>query len=175
VALEVVLAGLPAGFAVPILVVQHIASGFLDGLVDWLDDRVALPVARAFDGSSAAPGVWFAPEGVHLVLDDRMHTRFDTQSVAGYHRPAADVLLCSVARVARQQAVSVVLTGMGSDGASGTAAIRGAGGLTIAQDRASSLIYGMPRAAAEAGAEIVLPLDAIGATLSRLLPVGVAV
>lgn len=174
VALETVLSRLPAGFAVPVLVVQHITSGFLDGFVDWLDERIALPVRRALDGSSVGPGVWFAPDDVHLVLDDTMRTRFDTQSVAGYHRPAADVLLSSVARVAREQAVSVVLTGMGSDGAAGTAAIRGAGGLTIAQDEASSLLYGMPRAAAEAGAELILPLDAIGPALTRLLPVAAA-
>lgn len=168
-ALEAVLSGLPAGFHVPVLVVQHIATGFLDGLVDWLDDRAALPVGRARDGSLVGPGVWFAPEGAHLVLDDEMRTRFDSQSVAGYHKPAADVLLSSVARVAGKEAVSVVLTGMGSDGAEGTAAVRGAGGLTIAQDRPSSVIYGMPRAAAEAGAELVLPLDAIGPALSRLV------
>lgn len=174
VALEAVLSRVPAGFAVPVLVVQHITSGFLDGFVDWLDERVALPVRRALDGSPVGPGVWFAPEGAHLVLDDGMRMRFDTQSVAGYHRPAADVLLSSVARVARAQSVSVVLTGMGSDGAAGTAAIRSGGGLTIAQDQASSVLYGMPRAAAEAGAELILPLEAIGPALSRLLPVAVA-
>jgi len=172
VALETVLSALPAGFAVPVLVVQHIATGFIDGLVDWLDDHTALPVGHAHDGSVAGPGAWFAPEGAHLVLDDDMRTRFDTQSVAGYHRPAADVLLSSVARVAGARAVSVVLTGMGSDGAEGTAAVRGAGGLTIAQDQASSVIYGMPRAAAEAGAELVLPLEAIGPALSRMVAVG---
>lgn len=174
VALENVLSTLPAGFPVPVLVVQHISSGFLDGFVDWLDGRVALPVRRALDRSRLRAGVWFAPEGVHLVLDDTMCTRFDSQTVVGYHRPAADVLLSSVARVAQEQAVSVVLTGMGADGAAGTAAVRGAGGLTIAQDQASSLLYGMPRAAAEAGAQLILPLDAIGPTLSRLLPVAAA-
>jgi two-component system chemotaxis response regulator CheB len=170
-ALDTVLTALPARFGVPILVVQHISTGFLDGLIRWLDDRTALPVRRARDGARVEPGVWFAPEDAHLVLDDEMHTRFDTQSVAGYHRPAADVLLSSVARAAGRHAVSVVLTGMGSDGAEGTAAIRGAGGLAIAQDQASAVIYGMPRAAAEAGAQLVLPLDAVGPTLSSLTAV----
>jgi two-component system chemotaxis response regulator CheB len=174
VALEAVLAALPARFRVPVLVVQHISTGFLGGLIGWLDGRAALPVKGAPDGSPVEPGVWFAPEGAHLVLDDQMRTQFDTQTVAGYHRPAADVLLSSVARVAGERAVSVVLTGMGSDGAEGTAAVRGAGGLTIAQDEPTSVIYGMPRAAAEAGAELVLPLDAIGPALSRLVPMGSA-
>lgn len=171
-ALEALLRGLPAAFAVPVLVVQHISTGFLDGLVDWLDERAALPVRRARAGAAAGAGVWFAPEGAHLVVDDRMRTQFDTQSVAGYHRPAADVLLSSVARVAGARGVSVVLTGMGSDGAQGTAAVRSARGLTIAQDEASSVIYGMPRAAAEAGAELVLPLERIASALTGLVPVG---
>ena len=171
-ALQALLRDLPADFRVPVLVVQHIADGFLEGLVGWLDDHAGISVRQARDDTPVEPGVRFAPDAAHLVVDDRMRTRFDTQSVAGYHRPSADVLLSSVARVAGAGAVSVVLTGMGSAGAEGTAAVRSAGGLTIAQDEPSSLIYGMPRAAAEAGAELVLPLESIAPALARLVPAG---
>lgn len=170
VALCTVLAALPADFAVPIVVVQHIAHGFLDGLIAWLDGRIVLPVRQASDGQRLAAGVALAPEHAHLVLDRGLRTRFDADQVAGYHRPSADVLLSSLARVGGSRSVAVVLTGMGTDGAEGLAAVRAAGGLTMAQNESSSVVYGMPRAAAEAGAELVMPPAEIGAVLSRLRP-----
>jgi two-component system chemotaxis response regulator CheB len=151
-----------------VLVVQHMSPGFLDGLIAWLDPRVGPRVRRAPDGAPARPGVWFAPEGAHLVLDRSLRMLHDAESVAGYHRPAADMLFTSVAAAVGRRAVSVVLTGMGSDGAEGTGAVRGAGGLTIAQDRGTSAIFGMPRAAAEQGAEQILPLHEIGRALRDL-------
>ena len=169
-ALRTVLGSLPADFPVPIVVVQHIAQGFLAGLVDWLDGQVAVPVAMASDRLVLGPGVWMAPEGAHLVVGPGLIARLDHQTVAGYHRPAADVLFVSLASAAGTDAAAAVLTGMGSDGAEGVAALRAAGGLTIAQDQASSLIYGMPRAAAEFGAERILPLTDIGPALRRLAP-----
>lgn len=168
VALLAVLEPLPADFPVPILVVQHIAAGFLDGLVSWLDAAVAVQVRRARDRSSVGPGVWFAPDDAHLMLDARLRTHFDSATVSGYHRPAGDVLLTSIAAAVGPRGTAVVLTGMGSDGAQGTAAVRAAGGLTIAQDEGSSVVYGMPRAAAEEGAELVLPLGQIGPVLAGL-------
>jgi two-component system chemotaxis response regulator CheB len=167
-ALDAVLAELPADYPLPVLVVQHMSSGFLDGLIAWLDPRVGPPVRRAPDGFPARPGVWFAPEGAHLVLDGSRRMVHDTESISGYHRPAGDMLFTSVAAAVGQRAVSVVLTGMGSDGAEGTEAVRGAGGLTIAQDQKTSAIFGMPRAAAEHGAELILPLHEIGQALRRL-------
>ncbi len=156
----------------PVLAVQHIASGFLEGLIEWLDQRVPLPVRVAREGCRTEPGVWFAPDDAHLVLDGTLRTRFDTETVAGYHRPAADVLFTSVAAAVGSGAATVVLTGMGSDGADGTAAVRAAGGLTMAQDEETSAVFGMPRAAAEQGAEVILPLTEIGGALSRLKPAG---
>lgn len=170
-ALASLLAALPAGFRLPILVVQHMADGFLDGLIGWLGTRAALPVRPARDGVPLESGVWFAPEHAHLVVDERRRTVFDAESIAGYHRPAADVLFTSMAAAVGAGAVSVVLTGMGSDGADGTAAVRAAGGLTIAQDRETSAIFGMPRAAAEQGAELILPLPEITRRLVELAPV----
>jgi two-component system chemotaxis response regulator CheB len=167
-ALDAVLSELPADYPLPVLVVQHMSPGFLDGLIAWLDPRVGPPVRRAPDGARAGPGVWFAPEGAHLVLDGTHRMVHDTESISGYHRPAADMLFTSVAAAVGRRAVSVVLTGMGSDGAEGTGAVRAAGGLTIAQDRDTSAIFGMPRAAAEHGAEQILPLHEIGRALRDL-------
>jgi two-component system chemotaxis response regulator CheB len=172
-ALGAVLSELPEDYPLPVLVVQHMSPGFLDGLIAWLDSRVRLPVRRSADGEPARPGVWFAPEGAHLVLDESRRMVHDAESISGYHRPAADMLFTSMAATAGRRAVSVVLTGMGSDGAEGTGAVRGAGGLTIAQDRDTSAIFGMPRAAAEHGAELILPLQEIGRALRRLGTAGV--
>jgi two-component system chemotaxis response regulator CheB len=92
----------------------------------------------------------------------------DRVTVCGAHRPSGDELLSSLARSAGAGAVAVVMTGMGRDGAAGMAEVGAAGGTTIAQDEASSAIYGMPHAAAELGAEMILPLDAIGPELLAL-------
>jgi two-component system chemotaxis response regulator CheB len=167
-ALLEVLSRLPPEYPVPVLIVQHMSDGFTTGLARWLDQQIPLPVAMAEAGSSPRRGVWFAPEGSHLVLDRALRMCLDGALEAGAHRPAADVLLTTVARAAGAGAVGVVLTGMGRDGAEGVAAIRAAGGLTIAQDEATSVVWGMPRAAAERGAQLVLPLEKIGLTLSGL-------
>jgi two-component system chemotaxis response regulator CheB len=97
-----------------------------------------------------------------------MRLMLDVTTDVGVHRPAVDVLLEGVARAAGSGTVGVVLTGMGRDGADGIAAVRAAGGLTIAQDESTSVVWGMPRAAAEQGVELVLPLAQIGSALSAL-------
>ena len=167
-ALEQVLRALPADFPVPVLALQHITTGFLDGLLTWLDEVVRLPVRVPRDGQPLQPGIWFAPEDAHLVVDRGGILRFDRHTVGGWHRPSADVLFTSVAASVGPGAVGVILTGMGSDGADGVAAIRAGKGFTIAQDESTSAIYGMPRAAAEQGADLILPLKDIGPTLASL-------
>lgn len=167
-ALEAVLAELPEDFPLPVLVVQHMAEGFIDGLIGWLDDRVPLPVAIARDGQRAGPGVWFAPDDAHLLLEPALTLRLDRETEAGAHRPSADMLLQSMASAAASGAVGVVLTGMGRDGAEGVDRIERAGGRVIAQDEETSAVFGMPRAAADAGAHAVLPLSEIAAALRRL-------
>jgi len=164
-----VLGALPADYPLPVLVVQHIASGFVDGLVRMLDDAIALPVATARDGAELAPGVWLAPEDAHLTLTRSRRLRLDRETVRGRHRPSADLLLESLADVLGPAAVAVVLTGMGRDGAEGVTAIEARGGLALAQDEASSSIYGMPRAAVAAGARPLSP-SAIAQTLRKLVP-----
>lgn len=165
-ALHALLAQLPSDFPIPLLVVQHIASGFLDGLVRWLNDSVAVPVGIAQQGAMLASGVTFAPNDSHLGLREG-GLELDRDTVAGPHRPSGDLLLGSLA-ARGADAVAVVLTGMGRDGANGLAAVARAGGLTIAQDESSCAVYGMPRAAAERGAELRLAPADIGAALSRL-------
>jgi two-component system chemotaxis response regulator CheB len=173
-ALAAVIESLSADFAVPILVVQHIAAGFTEGLVQWLKRAAALPVELAREGDALAPGVWVAPEGAHLVVERDGRLGLDRATVSGHHRPSGDLMLRSLADTAGSLAVAVVLTGMGRDGAQGAAAVRAAGGLAIAQDEATSAIYGMPRAAVEAGVDLVLSPSEIAATLAALEPVPMA-
>ena len=118
-------------------------------------------LARAHD--RIAPGVWIAPDGAHLAAR-RATARSSSTGDAprGRTGPSGDVLFASLAATLGRDAVAVVLTGMGRDGAAGAAAVRAAGGFTIAQDEATSAIYGMPRAAAEHGVDRVLPLAEIG-------------
>jgi two-component system chemotaxis response regulator CheB len=173
-ALETVLAGLPADFPTPVLVVQHMTAGFIGGLVRWLDKRVPLHVDFPREGQPAMPGVWFAPEDAHLRLESPMTLTLDADTDVGPHRPSADVLLESMAEAAGAGAIGVVLTGMGRDGAAGVAKLHRGGGSAIAQDEASSVVFGMPRAAAEAGAELVLPVSQIAGALRQLTPLGAA-
>jgi two-component system, chemotaxis family, protein-glutamate methylesterase/glutaminase len=163
-ALMHVLRDLPIDFELPVLVVQHMGDGFIDRLASWLDASVPLTVRVASDGEPLEPGVRLAPNGAHLRLASR-RLELDRITVCGAHRPSGDVLLSSVARSVGAGAVAVVMTGMGRDGAAGLAEVAAAGGRTIAQDEASSAIYGMPRVAAELGARSILTLDAIGPAL----------
>ena len=166
VALVELLSQLPAAFPIPLLVVQHISAGFTEGLVRWLNDAVALPVRLARNEQNADPGVWFAPADAHLTLGPAFTVSLDSTTTVGPHRPSVDVLLTSLARVAGRDAVGVVLTGMGRDGAAGVAAIHAAGGLVVAQDAESSVVDGMPAAARRAGAELSRAPKDIGTLLA---------
>ncbi len=167
-ALLSVLEALPGDFPIPVMVVQHIASGFLGGLVNWLQQQIPLRVGIAAEGDRAGPGVWFAPEHAHLELGPAMHFSLDEVRGLNAHCPAVDVLFSSVAETLRESVLGVVLSGMGRDGAEGVKAIRAAGGCVIAQDEGSAAVHGMPRAAAEVGAYPVLPLGEIGPVLKAL-------
>ncbi len=168
-ALETILGRLPADFPVPVLVVQHMAPGFIEGFARWLDHKLSIEVGIAAEGDRATPGVWFAPDGVHLLLTGSMRFALEPEP-EGAHRPSVDVLLGSLAEAGGSEAVGVVLTGMGRDGADGAAEVRDAGGVLIAQDEASSVVYGMSRAVAEDGADLVASPPEIAAALSALRP-----
>ncbi len=162
------LGALPADYQVPILIAQHIGAGFAAGLASWLDQTVPVPVALAVDGVPVGSGAWVAPDRAHLRLTKAGLLSVDTCAVADPYRPSADALLESIAATARSAGVAVVLTGMGADGAVGAAAVRARGGLVLAQDEASSAVFGMPRAAIEHGAELALAPGEIASFLRGL-------
>lgn len=156
-AVATVLAELPADFEVPIMIVQHMSPGFVGEMAAWLDGTVRLPVSMALDGSLLEAGAWLAPDGAHLTLDRALRMRLERERGGALHVPSGNALLSSIARSAGSRGVGVVLTGMGRDGVDGLVAMGTAGALTIAQDEASSVLYGMPRAAAAAGVDLELP------------------
>jgi two-component system chemotaxis response regulator CheB len=166
-----VLNGLPDSFSLPILFVLHISEPFGTAFADWLDGQTARRVSYAKEGeliSAAAGKVLMAPPGQHLsVRDGRL--RLSLEAERHSCRPSVDVLFDSLARDFGAAACAALLTGMGRDGAAGLLKIRQAGGLTLAQDEASSVIYGMPREAALLGAAThILPLSEIGPFLGRI-------
>ncbi|ALK96418.1 chemotaxis protein CheB [Massilia sp. WF1] len=168
----VALARLFAGWQPPpdtaAVVIQHIDSSFAARLVKWLGEQTSAKVAAIADGDHLAGGVvQVATTADHLRLAPGHRLRYDAHPRDELHRPSIDVFFRSVARYWERGGVGVLLTGMGRDGAAGLLAMREAGQSTIAQDEASSAVYGMPRAAAELGAaQHILPLDNISKALS---------
>jgi len=162
------LSALPDDYPVPLLIVQHMAAGFTDGLVRWLDRAAGMPVGVAADGMPARPGAWIAPHGAHLALTASGHLALDRHAAAGPCRPPGDLLLESIAGAAGRNGVALVLSGMGTDGAAGAAAVQRAGGLAIAQDEKSSAVFGMPRAAIDRGVGVVLSPGEIAGRLRGL-------
>ena len=164
-ALAQLLAGL-AGVSAPVLIVQHIHAQFVDGLAAWMRRVAPLEVRIATHGEQPEPAVvYFGPPDVHLRVAGGLRIILDPKP-ASMHRPSADQLFLSAAEHAGRSALGVVLTGMGDDGARGLLAIRNRGGLTIAQDEATSAVFGMPRAAEMSGAAVkVLPLAEIAAEI----------
>jgi two-component system chemotaxis response regulator CheB len=162
---------LPAECRAKVLIVQHIARGFAPGFADWLNRESPYEVRVARHGEQLAEGVALvAPNGVHLEVDGERVRLADTLPV-NCCRPSVDVLFSSLARsLLAPSTVAVLLTGMGRDGADGMAELRARGGYNIAQDEASSAVFGMPRAAIALGAvDQTLPLGDIPAVLGQLL------
>ncbi len=160
------LAGLPATFPAAVLVVQHIAQGFSQGMAEWLADASAIPLALASDEMPVRPGqAILAPDRADLLIKPDGTVRLSMSPLL-LQRPSIDITMTAVAELYGTSAVGILLTGMGRDGAVGMRAIRRAGGLTIAQDEASCTIFGMPRAAIELGAaELVLSPEQMLAVL----------
>jgi two-component system chemotaxis response regulator CheB len=170
-ALAVVLAALPKQLRAPIVICQHITPGFSDDLAIWLQAETGHRVREAEHGQRMVRGEFFiAPAGKHMQVRGDGTVRLDDSAAVGGFKPSCDVLLKSVAVEFADRAIGVVLTGMGRDGAKGLKDIRNAGGHTIAQDAATSVVFGMPGEAVELGAaEVVLPLDAVAPQLVRWL------
>lgn len=170
-ALATILGSLPEGFPVPIVVAQHVTEGFGAGLVSWLDQQTALAVKLAAPGLPLQAGeVLVAPDNCHLYVNRRGEAALKPPVAGDHHYPSADVLFHSVALVYGKTAVGIILTGMGSDGARGLYELRQSGAHTIAQDEATSVIYGMPGTAVKLNAvEQIRPLSEIAATLLKLV------
>jgi two-component system chemotaxis response regulator CheB len=162
---------LPPDLPVPVVVVQHIVEGFLPGLAAWLRSEVPFPVGVAGHGERLEPGaVYLAPDGAHLEVDGRLRAALSDADPVGGFRPSATVLFRSLARGLGPRAVGVVLTGMGRDGLEGARELRGAGGRVLAQDEATSVVFGMPGAVAQAGvAHLVAPVEELAADLTATL------
>jgi two-component system chemotaxis response regulator CheB len=171
-ALQKLLADLPYDFPVPILVVQHIGAHFTQSFATWLDSVVPLSVVVASPGAPLGPArVYVAPEERHLGVTASGHSAFldDGPALDGF-RPSATYLFESVARAFGDGGVGLMLTGMGCDGVRGLRTLRAAGGLVIAQNEQSCVVYGMPGAVvAEGLAHRVLPLEAIAPALRTLV------
>ena len=163
-ALAEVISHLPANFPAAILIAQHVDEQFSAGLAAWLQHHTPLPVRIARNGEAIAAGtVFIAGTRDHLIYSKGGILNYTAIPVEAAHRPSVDVLFSSLARPHRPARVGVLLTGMGRDGAEGLLALRNAGALTLTQDAASCVVYGMPKAAAELkAAGEILPLAAIG-------------
>jgi two-component system response regulator WspF len=166
-ALAEFLTDLPRSFDSPMVLVQHVDSGFASGLARWLTDRSNRRVEVAQNGDMPTRGrVLLAGTNDHIVLDPDRRLRYVEEPREVCFRPSVDVFFKSLLAHWPEPGVAVVLTGMGRDGASGLYSLRKAGWHTIAQDEATSVIWGMPRAAAEIGAAMkVLPVSEIGAAV----------
>jgi two-component system, chemotaxis family, protein-glutamate methylesterase/glutaminase len=154
------------------VIVQHMPAGFTKAFAERLDTLCTVTVREARDGDSVTPGlVLIAPGNKHTVLKRsgaRYYVEVKDGPLVGHHRPSVDVLFMSGAEYAGGNAVGVMLTGMGSDGAKGMVQMRQAGSYTIAQDEATCAVYGMPRAAVEAGGvTVVLPLQEIPSAVMK--------
>ncbi len=166
-ALAEILGGLPRAFSGCLVIVQHFDPAYTDGLTSWLSQQSGFSVRLAVAGDRPRPGdVLVAAADRHLVMRRGGYLGYETEPSGTPYRPNVDVFFRSLVSYAPKQAAAVLLTGMGADGAEGLKQLRQAGWLTIAQDRATSVVYGMPKAAAELGAAaMILPLTRIAHVL----------
>jgi two-component system chemotaxis response regulator CheB len=174
-ALTQVLPLLPGWLPVPVLLVQHMPPVFTRQFAQRLDRLCPLTVVEAVDGTPLVPGtVHIAPGDFHLTIAGTgvsRRTALNQAPPENFCRPSVDVLFRSAVAAYGGAVLGVVLTGMGSDGRIGAGRIREAGGTVIAQDRATSVVWGMPGAVAQAGlADQVLPLGRVAEAITRLLP-----
>lgn len=169
-ALRRILSGLPQDLPFPLLIVQHIAPGFIRGFVEWLSGASGFPVRIASHGELPMPGqAYLAPDGLHMGVGTGLRIVLSDHAPENGLRPAVAHLFRSVAQVLGPAAVGVLLTGMGRDGAQELKAMKDKGAITIAQDEESSVVHGMPGEAIKAeAATYVLPPEGIAGFLATL-------
>ena len=162
-ALATILSELPIDLPASVLVVQHMAEGFVEGLARWLDGVCPMPVVVAVDGERLQPGqVYLAPANQNMIVRPGHRVGLTDPPPGQYHVPGVDVTFRSVAQVSGQYSVAALLTGMGRDGAAGLKVLRDIGAFTIGQDESTSVVWGMPAAAQEVdGVDLELPLPSI--------------
>lgn len=168
-ALATILKALPAHFPLPVVLIQHVDALFAPELAVWLDTQTRLKVCLARDGERLRAGcAYLSGRNDHLVMSGYDTLTYTSDPLSLPYRPSVDVFFDSMNREVRGNAIGVLLTGMGRDGAQGLLRLRQNGHMTIAQDQASSAVYGMPRAAAELkAAQRIVPLTEIASTLVR--------
>ncbi|HNA74979.1 MAG TPA: chemotaxis-specific protein-glutamate methyltransferase CheB [Candidatus Obscuribacter sp.] len=165
-----ILSKLNKDFPLPLVLIQHIAPGFLGGMVEWLSQTLPLKVAIPEEGEQLLPGtLYLSKEGKHMALTETLKVKYSGNGPIAGHRPAVSYLFESLSVNLGARALGILLTGMGKDGAKELLAMRRAGSLTIAQDQASSVVHGMPGEAITLGAAShVLNPQEIGELLKRL-------
>ncbi|WP_455220966.1 chemotaxis-specific protein-glutamate methyltransferase CheB [Kaarinaea lacus] len=169
-ALAEVLSHLPESFQSPIVVIQHVDAAFAPGLAKWLNVKSALPVELATEGDLPTRGkVYLAATNNHMKVSSQGRLVYSHEPANTTYRPSVDVFFKSVADNWRHSVTAILLTGMGKDGAEGLLELRRKGAYTIAQDKATSAVYGMPKAALELDAAVdILPINKIAAALIRI-------
>lgn len=172
VALQKVLTKLPADFPLPIVMVQHMPGSFTPAFAERLNTQCAISVKEAEDGESLKPGTaYLAPGGKQMLVDGRPGNaviRIKEADASQTYKPSVDITFASITRVYPNETLAIILTGMGADGREGARMLKEKGSPVWAQDEASSVVYGMPAAVAEAGlVEKILPLDDVGTQIVK--------
>ncbi len=166
-----ILSALPEKFSASIIIVQHMDKQFTPGLVQWIDSKINLPVSVVRAGDIPEPGkVLLACTDDHLIMTSTLTLSYTKDPKDNFYHPSVDVFFSSVAQFWPGEGVAALLTGMGRDGAEGLLALHNRNWYTIAQDRDSSIVYGMPKAAAQLGAATdILPASKIGKAISNYI------
>jgi len=161
-----ILGAIPRPYPLPILLVQHISQGFEEGFARWLSQATAQPAGMARNGQRLEAGIWLAPSGYHLTIGSSGRLDLPVAASTDIHTPSGNPLFESLAKQLGARAAGILLTGMGDDGATGLLTLKKAGGLTIIQNEASCLIWGMPKTAHSLGAAT---LDLTPKEIARVL------
>lgn len=166
-----ILSTFPKNFPAAIIIIQHMDLQFTPGLIDWMDSQVSMPVRIAREGAMPEPGkILMACTDDHLVMTSKLTLSYSKEPKDNFYHPSVDVFFFSVAQYWPGNGIAALLTGMGRDGAEGLLALHNRNWYTIAQDRDSSIVYGMPKAAAQLGAATdILPSSKIGKAISNYL------